>query len=295
MPQQTRALRKIVLANVALIRPYTGVREHVLIVIADGRKRLLAQHTRGDVGPTVLEALVTHELARTAVLLAALLAFEALLVQHQVIVQSASVMKLFPAQVTRILVLDLTIALLVPPLVTLHVLHLLAAEAADLQLRHVSSLHVVRQIDLQFVTATAMLADEARLVLAVRANIMPLQTVPALVFHVADLALEEVVRSMYPLVLLQCSQRVASSLAPVALERFAVHVSHVSLDFPRVIESLLAEWTRILDFVQSFVHFGGRFLESRARRAQFSRRSHVRGEFYVARSARLFRRLRRAR
>jgi len=84
--QQARALRKIFLTDVTLVRPYTGMREHMLIEIADGRERFLAQHTRGDVRLTVLETLVAHEFTRTAVLLAALVAPETSPVQHQMIV-----------------------------------------------------------------------------------------------------------------------------------------------------------------------------------------------------------------
>jgi len=168
-------------------------------------------------------------------------------------------MELFTAQMTRIFVLDLAVALLMSPLVTLHVFHLFAAKAADLQLRHVSSLHMMRQVDLQLVTATAMLANKSRLVLAVFANAMPLQSVSALVFHVADLALEEVVWPMYPLMLFQGSRRVASSLTLVTLKRLAVHVSDVSLDFLRIVELFLTKWTRVPYLFQNFVHLD-RFL-----------------------------------
>jgi len=62
------------------------MREHMLIEIADGCERFLAQHTRRDIRLTVLETFVAHEFTRTAVFLATLVAFEASLVQHQMIV-----------------------------------------------------------------------------------------------------------------------------------------------------------------------------------------------------------------
>jgi hypothetical protein len=154
-------------------------------------------------------------------------------------------MKLFTTEMTRIFILDFTVALLMSPFVTFHIFHLFAAKTADLQLRHVSSLHMMRQVDLQLVTATAMLANKSRLVFTVFANAVPLQSVSALVFHVADLALEEVVWPMYPLMLFQGSRRVTSSLTLVTLERFSVHVSDVSLDFLRIVELFLTKWTRI--------------------------------------------------
>lgn len=134
--------------------------EHVLVKIADRRERLLAQDASGDVRLAVLEALMTEEFARAAVLLATLVALEALLMQHEMIVQSAPVAELLAAQVTGILVHDFVIPFLMPPLVALHVFDRLAAETADLKLRRVRSLDMMRQIDLQFVTTAAVFANE---------------------------------------------------------------------------------------------------------------------------------------
>lgn len=261
--QQTGTLREVLLADVAPVRPDAGVREHMLVEIADGREGLLAEDASGDVAVTVLEALVTEEFARADELLAALFALEALLVQLEVAVQPTPVEELLATQVARVLVLDFAVAPLVPPLVALHVLDCLAAEAADLQLRRVRPLHVVRQVDLQLVAAAAVLADVARLVLAVVTDVVPLQAVHALIPHVADVALEEVIRPVYPLVLVQRTLRVARLLALVAFVRLTVHVLHVVLDLLRAAETLVAEGTGVSYPVQDLVHLGGLFLRAR--------------------------------
>lgn len=198
-------MREVLLANVTLVRPYAGVREHVLVEIADRRERLLAEDAGRDIPVSVLEALMTEELTRADALLAALVALEAFLVQLEVAVQPAPVKEFFAAQMARILIIELVVAPLMLPLVAPHVLDRFAAEAADLQLRRMRSFHVVRQVDLQLVTAAAVLADVSRVVVTVGANVVSLQAVHALISHVADVALEKIIRPVYPLVLVQCS------------------------------------------------------------------------------------------
>lgn len=166
------------------------------------------------------------------------------------IVQSAPVEELLATQVASVLVPRLFAAFLMPPLVALHVLHLLAAESTDLQLRGVRSLYVVRQVCLQLVTTSAELAHVLRLVVAVSAHVVPLQAVLALVPHVADLALEIVIRPMDHFVLLQRTNRVIPSFTHVAFVRFPVHVRHVAFHFPRVVKTLLTEGAGVLDLVQ---------------------------------------------
>lgn len=196
-------MREIVETDIACVRPYAGVCEYVLIIIADGRECFLTQGASGDIRGAVLEALVTVEFARTIVLLAAFVALEAFLVQHQMFVQSTSMMEPLAAQMT--LVPGLSIPLLMPPLVSLHVPDFLAAKAADLQLRRVSSLYMMRQIDLQLITVAAMLANKFRVVIAVNANVVSLQPICTFVLYMANPALEEIIWSMSSLVLLQCS------------------------------------------------------------------------------------------
>lgn len=260
MPEQTRSLCEIFLANVALVRPDTGVRQDVLIEITAGRKSFLAQDARRDFRLAVLEAFVAHQLPRSPVLLAALVAFEPLFVQPQVVVQSASVVELLSAEVAGVLVLYLAVSLLMPPFVAFHVLHFLPAEPADLKLRDVRPFHVVRQVDLELVAPSTMLADVLRLVVAVSAHVVSLETVLALVLHVANLALEEVVRSMDHFVLLQRASRVTGSFAHVALVRLTMDVCNVVFHLFRVGEAFLAEGTSVSDFVQDSIDLDFVFL-----------------------------------
>lgn len=253
--QKAGTLREILLANVALVRPDAGVRQNVLIKITARGERFLAQDASQNLRLAVLVSSVTYQLAGSAIFFPALLALETLLVKPQVIVQPAPVQELLATQVTSVLVSRLFAAFLMPPLVALHVLHLLAAESTDLQLRRVRSLRVVRQVCLQLVTTTAELAHVLRLVVAVSAHVVPLQAVLALVFYAADLALEKVIRPMDHLVLLQRANRVIRSFTHVAFVRFSVHVRHVVLHFLRVVETLLAEGTGVLDLVQRAIHF----------------------------------------
>lgn len=177
--------------------------EHMLIEIARRQKRFVAQNTSGDVCLAVLETFVAHEFTCTTVLLTTIFTLKTFLMQHQMFVQSASVMKLLTAQVTRIFILDVAISLLMPPFVALDILDFLATKTTDLQFQHMDSLHMMRQVDLQFITATTIFANESRLVIAVDANVVPFQSVLTFVFHVTDLTLKEIVRLMYSFVRLQ--------------------------------------------------------------------------------------------
>lgn len=259
MPQQTGALREVLLADVAFVRPYAGMGEHMLVKIANGQERFLAQDTSGDIPLAVLETFVTRELASATILLAANLAFKAFPVLHQMIVQSASVVELLAAQVTRIFILDLAISLLMSPLVVFDVLDLLAAEAANLQVRHVGSLHMMGQIDLQLVTTTTMFANVSRFVIAVGANAMSSQSLVTFVFHITDLALEEIVRQVYSFVRRQRQWRVTSSFTLVALIWFTMYIFDMSLNFICIVELLLAKWTCISYIFHDFVHFSDFF------------------------------------
>lgn len=178
-------------------------------------------------------------------------------------VQPAFLEELLAAQVAWVPVIELVVALLMLPLVTLHVLDRLAAEAADLQLRWVRSLHVVRQVDLQLVTAATVLANIPRSAVAVDTNVVSLQAVHTLIFHMTDIALEEIIRSVGPLVFIQCYLCVARFLTLVALVRLTMHIFHVILNIFRVVEMFVAEWTRISYPIQSFVHFGVFFMKAR--------------------------------
>lgn len=77
----------------------------------------------------------------------------------------------------------------------------------------------------------------------VSTNVVPLQSVLALIFHMADFAFEEIVRLVYHLVLFQRSLGIARSLAFIAIVRFTMHIPDMSFDFLRVIEMFLAVWT----------------------------------------------------
>lgn len=253
-------MREILLADVALVRSDTGMRQHVLIEVAAGREGFLTEYAGENLRLAMLEPLVAHQFTSSSIFLATLLALEAFLVQSQMIVQPAPVMELLATQMASVFVLHLLVAFLVPPFVAFHVFHLLAAKSTDLQLRDVGPLHVVRQVDLQLVTATAVLAHVLRLVVAVGTHVVPLQAVLAFVLHVAGLALEEVIRPMDHLVLLQRSGSVTRSFAHVAFIRLSVHVGHVILYLLCVVEAFLAEGASVPDLVQNLVHLDLVFL-----------------------------------
>lgn len=81
VPEETGPLGEILLAYVALVRPDTGVGQHVLVKIAARVEGLLTEYARVDLRLAVFETFVAHQFARTAILLAAVLALEALLVE----------------------------------------------------------------------------------------------------------------------------------------------------------------------------------------------------------------------
>jgi len=106
--------------------------EHMLIKIADGQERFLAQNTSGDVCLAVLETFMACEFASTTILFFTNLTFKTFFMQHQMVVQPTSMVELFTAQVTWIFILDLTISFLMPPFVAFDVFDFLAAKATDL-------------------------------------------------------------------------------------------------------------------------------------------------------------------
>lgn len=114
----------------------------------------------------------------------------------------------------------------------------------------------MRQVDLQFVAATAVLADVLRLVSAVGAHMVSPQATLALVLHATDLTLEEVIGTMDHLVLLQGSCSVTGTFAQIALVRSTVHVGNVGLHFLSVAETFLTEGTGVAYLLQDTIHLG---------------------------------------
>lgn len=255
VPQHARTLGEVLFADVALVWSYSGMGQHVLIKVTGTRESFLTDGAEITLRLTMLQLPVIDQFLTAAVFLAALFAFEALLVQPQVIVQYDPLTELFVAEMASVLVFQFLVPFTMLPLVAAHVDHRFAAEPANLGLRVVRLLHVQGQICLHLVAASAMLAHELRLVVAaVDAQVVSLHAVSFLELRVADVALEEVVRLMDHLVLLQCSLGLIGLLAVVALVRLAMNERDVVLHYQGTAEVFAAKRTDVLDLLEDLVH-----------------------------------------
>lgn len=62
VPEEAGALREVLLADVALVRPYASVGQHVLIEVAAADEGLFADDAGVDLGLAMLVLFVPHQL-----------------------------------------------------------------------------------------------------------------------------------------------------------------------------------------------------------------------------------------
>lgn len=202
MSKHAGSLREVLFADVALVGSYASVCQHVLIIVANGSENLLAD----DAGSLLTAAMgvlsVAAQLFSAAELFTAIRALEpSSFVNPQVFVQPAPVTELLGAQMTRELSPLFATLPLVLPLVPLHVLHHLSAIPTDLLVVNMAPPYVLREVYLQLVATTTVLADVRGLVVAVDPDVVPLHGALALVLHMTSPALEEIIRLMNHFVL----------------------------------------------------------------------------------------------
>lgn len=167
MPHETRPLREVRLADVALVRTQAGVAQYVC---AQGHlgKRLAAYLALVCI--VLMHAPVTRHLDGSFALLTAVLTLENLLVHQQVIVQFGLVRELFRAEVTSKFVLLPQML----PHVTLKILHRPAANVANVPVGRVRVTDMHEDVGFESGLFAAVIADVLLLFRAVRADLMSL-------------------------------------------------------------------------------------------------------------------------
>lgn len=169
MSDQSRSLSKSILTNIALVRSNLGVHKYVLIKV-----------TSRDESPTADRAadsrfmldLVIHQLTGSGKRFSALVTRVSLNMSHQVILKLGLADELLEAEFAVIelgVIIGIELFLMMP-LVSLDVLHCLAAISADLIGAHVHLADVQHKILLELVTLVAIIAYEFGFHVAVHAN-----------------------------------------------------------------------------------------------------------------------------
>lgn len=222
------------LAYVTLVPLHLDLRliQHVLIEIASRLESFLAKRSQ-HVRSSLLRSFVLHQ---------------------QVILQAVPTFELSRADGAAIGIDDLFVLLMLG-LVVSDVFHSHPAESAHVGGVHVRSVYVKAQVQFQFESLPAKVADEFRFYVGVLADPMVLKPCHRFVLHLADGASMKGDHLVRFSMLLEGQVREVTFVTLVAVVRLLVRFRHVLMHLILVLETLFTEGANVPQSVQYLVHF----------------------------------------